>query len=551
MAQDAKPDIADIQRALVKHGYSVGSVDGLWGRRSINALAAFQKAEGLPATGELDRATISRLLQPRQARPPLNPDAGSVPAPGKGSSPVLEKPASLPPPRAEAAKPVAGASSVPPARSAPISSPPAPATDQSRKTAPSSGPGFGWIIGIVASFGIISLLVRRRGDLTRAGSKNSSGAGQLRISRNDHSASAPATSMAKAVPALSDALKSSLVVHNASVGRAIENRKALVPPSDVSPENEEALLRVVKAPAATALANTLADDLKERLAVHNAEVGRAIGGQISSDGSVLSSFDRNVELTAGLKTATANAPPALGDELKAKLSAHNAEVGRAIEGRNSDLASAHQARSSFMERLVVGVRRDEPAPADGWTPAGQTVRIGPHVVGGGMIYVGRRLPQQGSGHQPENCLINPDLAVATRSGDPHGVTMGYWPSYSTISAEARKSYLEWLAGPRSDPGTYIGYVFLYFYGLERRLMLEKGAPDTEAVVVEVRRLLNIYGSHHSFRRYAQELLSAHEMRQALPPQTVVPDAGFAGYEVPLHIKAVRRQHPWHRFEVVI
>ncbi|MFG1344120.1 TerB N-terminal domain-containing protein [Xanthobacter autotrophicus DSM 431] len=294
---------------------------------------------------------------------------------------------------------------------------------------------------------------------------------------------------------------------------------------------------MVEAPAATALANTLADDLKERLAVHNAQVGRAIGGQISSDGSVLSSFDRNVELTAGLKTATANAPPALGDELKAKLSAPNAEVGRAIEGRNSDLASAHQARSSFMERLVGGVRRDEPAPADGWTPAGQTVRISPHVVGGGMIYVGRRLPQQGSGHQPENCLINPDLAVATRSGDPHGVTMGYWPSYSTISAEARKSYLEWLAGPRSDPGTYIGYVFLYFYGLERRLMLEKGAPDTEAVVAEVRRLLSIYGSHHSFRRYAQELLSTHEMRQALPPQTVVPDAGFAGYEVPLHIKA--------------
>lgn len=294
---------------------------------------------------------------------------------------------------------------------------------------------------------------------------------------------------------------------------------------------------MVEVPAATALANTLADDLKERLAVHNAEVGQAIGGQISSDGSVLSSFDRNVELTAGLKTAAANAPPALGDELKAKLSAHNAEVGRAIGRRNSDLASAHQARPSFMERLVGGVRRDEPAPADGWIPAGQTVRIGAHLVGGGMIHVGRRLTQQGGGHKPENCLINPDLAVAIRKGDPQGVTMGYWPSYSTISAEARKSYLEWLASPRSDPGTYIGYVFLYFYGLERRLMLEKGAPDTEAVVVEVRRLLNIYGSHHSFRRYAQELLSAHEMRQALPPQTVVPDADFAGYEVPLHIKA--------------
>lgn len=486
MAQDAMPDTADIQRALVKHGYNVGSVDGLWGRRSINALAAFQKAEGLPATGEPDRATISRLLQPRQSGPSSSPDAVSVPAPGNANSPVLEKPASFPSPTAQAAKPAASASSELPAKSSPTSSLPAPAADQSPEAAPSRGQSFGWIIGIVASLGIIGLIARRRGGPTRAENKNSigaGGAGRLRTSHGQHSESVPAVSAAKAVPVLSNTLQSSLDAHNAIVGRAIRRGGISVHLSKVPPKNEDAIPRDLKARATTESANTLANDMNRRLPIQNAEAERATAGQ------------------------------------------------------ESDPDSAHQAGPSLMVRLAGSVPRHEPAPADGWIPAGHPVRIGTQFIAGGMIYVGRHLPQQGNGHQTENCLINPDLAVAMRKGDPHGVTMGYWPSYSTISAEARRSYLEWLTGPRSDPWAYIGYVFLYFYGLERRLMLESAAHDTEAVVAEVRRLLDVYGSHHSFRRYAQDLLSAHEMRNAEPPRAIVPEADVAGYDVPLQIKA--------------
>ena len=40
--------------------------------------------------------------------------------------------------------------------------------------------------------------------------------------------------------------------------------------------------------------------------------------------------------------------------------------------------------------------------------------------------------------------------------------MGYWPSYSSISPEARAAYLGWLSTGKSDPQADIGYVFLYF-----------------------------------------------------------------------------------------
>ena len=88
--------------------------------------------------------------------------------------------------------------------------------------------------------------------------------------------------------------------------------------------------------------------------------------------------------------------------------------------------------------------------------------------------------------------------------------MGYWPSYDAISPECRSAYLSWLASGRSDPTADIGYVFLYFYGLERRAIMDlEGAtesPEMAGIATELRRLLGIYGSNHSFDTYASTLL---------------------------------------------
>ena len=54
-------EIIDIQKALKKQGYKPGALNGAWGRRSINALKAFQQAHGLKVDGVLDAETVGAL----------------------------------------------------------------------------------------------------------------------------------------------------------------------------------------------------------------------------------------------------------------------------------------------------------------------------------------------------------------------------------------------------------------------------------------------------------------------------------------------------------
>jgi peptidoglycan L-alanyl-D-glutamate endopeptidase CwlK len=56
--------ISDVQNALVKHGVDPGPVDGILGRKTRAALAAFQKRNGLPETGAPDKATTDALARP-------------------------------------------------------------------------------------------------------------------------------------------------------------------------------------------------------------------------------------------------------------------------------------------------------------------------------------------------------------------------------------------------------------------------------------------------------------------------------------------------------
>jgi len=134
-----------------------------------------------------------------------------------------------------------------------------------------------------------------------------------------------------------------------------------------------------------------------------------------------------------------------------------------------------------------------------------------------LIYVGSSLSKisnsYGSGVEP--ALINPKLKVNRRTPDFIGSTLGYWPSYSGLSPNARAAYLTWLANGKSDPDVPIGYVFLYYYGLERRLLFDLKGTDKkdeiESIKNEVKRLSKIYGSNNSFRRYASQFLALFEL----------------------------------------
>jgi len=147
---------------------------------------------------------------------------------------------------------------------------------------------------------------------------------------------------------------------------------------------------------------------------------------------------------------------------------------------------------------------------DLWIHPDQEVTVDGFRIQGGMIYVGTDLLSI-KGCEAEPALINPDKEVAQSAANCHIRHTRYWPSYDSISPEARASYLQWLANGKCDPKGDLGYVFLYFYGLERRVLWDAARNPqvrTELPLIEeeVCRLLNIYGNNRSFRFYASSFL---------------------------------------------
>lgn len=59
-------DIQGVQRSLKDHGFDPGDIDGIWGRRTIAAVRAFQSARGLTVDGIVGPQTM-RALVPRTA----------------------------------------------------------------------------------------------------------------------------------------------------------------------------------------------------------------------------------------------------------------------------------------------------------------------------------------------------------------------------------------------------------------------------------------------------------------------------------------------------
>lgn len=166
----------------------------------------------------------------------------------------------------------------------------------------------------------------------------------------------------------------------------------------------------------------------------------------------------------------------------------------------------------------------------GWVPAGSSITISGRDIDG-MIYVapGRTTGQFGD---PDNAFIDPSKSVARKGGDYEGDGLSYWPNYATITPTARATYLDWLSSGRSDPDYEVGYVFMYFYGLERQVFVDRTDPTERAEISqEVRRLLDIYGENYSIRRYLGAFLDAVAVLDA-PMDGPQPIFEHSGHDIP-------------------
>lgn len=169
--------------------------------------------------------------------------------------------------------------------------------------------------------------------------------------------------------------------------------------------------------------------------------------------------------------------------------------------------SRREAQKSGDARMTGSQRQSSSSKSQGWVPKGQAVTIAGRQIDG-MIYVGPapRLNSHGYG---EKCraYIDPSLSVAAFGSDKRGDNLSYWPGYSSIPAVCRATYLDWLADGRRDGTVNPGYMFLFFYGLERRFLLDDPSDfEKQEIISEVQRLKHLFAHNYSAQRYLGEFL---------------------------------------------
>ncbi len=194
--------------------------------------------------------------------------------------------------------------------------------------------------------------------------------------------------------------------------------------------------------------------------------------------------------------------------------------------------------SSSWNRSGKKLKKD---PGKFWVPPGMEVAVGKWKIPGGMVYVGKDLCGASSQYDVEASLIDPKMKVKDGSRCSSN-DLDYWPSYSRIPAACRGRFLEWLSTGRKDPDMDIGLVFLFFYGLERRVIVDPKLTtvfeeEKTTIREEVSRLLTIYGDNNSFSKYSTSFLdfSALLMRSE-PMYRSKPPFHEKTWELPLSLK---------------
>jgi uncharacterized tellurite resistance protein B-like protein len=159
-------------------------------------------------------------------------------------------------------------------------------------------------------------------------------------------------------------------------------------------------------------------------------------------------------------------------------------------GRNSGTPSQRvtTTRPPLHSKETVSAQSVAPKPFHAWKPPDQPFRHAGFVIPG-MVYTSSGNPTWES--EPSAIYLNQSVGTPAAS---NGREIPYWPSYANLSENQRATYLEWLSQGKkvSDISSVeTGYIFLFFYGIERRVLVD-GDLDL-SLIQEVCELLKLYG----------------------------------------------------------
>lgn len=134
-----------------------------------------------------------------------------------------------------------------------------------------------------------------------------------------------------------------------------------------------------------------------------------------------------------------------------------------------------------------------------WRGAKDTLTVAGLALKAPSVYA-----SQGPPSVPEASCINTELEVGPPA-EEDAAALGYWPQYANLSPGQRGNYLKWLAGGKSAPLEDAGYAFLFFFGLERRALVD--GEDPEVSVRGLLRLVERQGHLLSFFDHASRFIT--------------------------------------------
>lgn len=208
------------------------------------------------------------------------------------------------------------------------------------------------------------------------------------------------------------------------------------------------------------------------------------------------------------------------------------------DSEDDDLATFTLSSGQSVEyRTAKFQRQNSPKTTNAmarWVLPCEVTIVGGVEITGGYFYLGQRMKPAGqslSGYYDdgtEASLIDDTLKTYPTPYLYEDSSLGYWPSYSSLSPDARGAYLSWLASDRRDSSCPVGYVFIYLYGLERKALVDSrdgNTPDAEFLTLfnEVCRLRSVFIENRSFRNYSSQLLEAMSIMR--PQVGLVPSPG--------------------------
>jgi uncharacterized tellurite resistance protein B-like protein len=194
-----------------------------------------------------------------------------------------------------------------------------------------------------------------------------------------------------------------------------------------------------------------------------------------------------------------------------------------------DVSEVHQIRGlQALNALIATTSNRNAGPM--WIPFETPYRFGSLTLPRGGFYVGR----PGSPPHDVDCAIDPKLDFTLAKPDWLGRGLNYWPRYAKLTPEERGTFLAFLHSPRRAGGVAVGYVFIFIYNLEHRLVRDAAAglvssEEGRTIIDELVGVIQAYGPKSaSIGKYVGELLGvAYARFPEHVPATPIAGAGWS------------------------